>query len=260
MMENKLKDKLASGGVALGTFMFSYSPTVMEVLGHSGFDFVIIDTEHGPTGISDTITLEQIIRAAEVSGTVPLVRIPERSKVMTQKALDAGAKGIVVPFIQTKEDAEEIVKDAKYPPMGHRGSCYLTRPTGYSSKFTANYWESANEKTMVIPLIEDQVGLDNIDKILSVPGIDFIFFGGRDYSMSCGFAQVNNPVTNAAREQLIKKCDEHGVPMANFLYSPFDESVRNSIAKGARVLVAGGEISLLFQICGELRKVVDTFS
>ncbi|TRO59739.1 hypothetical protein E2P71_01005, partial [Candidatus Bathyarchaeota archaeon] len=112
-MENKLREKLARGEVALGTFMFTYSPTVMEILGHSGFDFVIIDTEHGPTGISDTITLEQIIRAAEVSGTVPLVRIPERSKVMTQKALDAGAKGIVVPFIQTKEDAELAVKDAK---------------------------------------------------------------------------------------------------------------------------------------------------
>ena len=142
--------------------------------------------------------------------------------------------------------------------MGHRGSCFLTRPTGYSSKFTPDYWESANMNTMVIPLIEDQTGLDNLDEILSVPGIDFIFFGGRDYSMSCGFAQVNNPVTNTAREQIIRKCDEHGVPMANFLYSPFDESVKNSIAKGAKVLVAGGEISLLLQICTELRKVVDS--
>jgi 4-hydroxy-2-oxoheptanedioate aldolase len=259
-LENKLKEKLENGGVALGTFMFTYSPTVMEILGHSGFDFVIIDTEHAPTGISDTITLEHIIRAAEVSGTVPLVRLPERSKIMTQKALDAGAKGIVVPWVQTKEDAEEAVKDTKYPPMGHRGSCFLTRPTGYSSKFTPDYWESANENTMVIPLLENQTALDNIDEILSVPGLDFIFFGGRDYSMSCGFAQVNNPVTNAARELLIKKCDEYGVPMANFLYSPFDESVKNSIAKGARVLVAGGDVSLLLQICQELRQVVDNVS
>lgn len=257
-MENRLKEKLAKGEVVLGTFMFTYSPTVMEILGHSGFDFVIVDTEHAPTGINDTITLEHIIRAAEVSGTVPLVRIPERSKVMSQKALDAGAKGIVIPFIQTKEDAEEAVKDANYPPLGHRGSCFLTRPTGYSAKFTPDYWDSANENILVVPLIEDQIGLDNIDEILSVPGIDFIFFGGRDYSMSCGFSQVNNPVTNNARDLLIKKCNEYNVPMANFLYSPFDESIKNSIAKGARVLVAGGEISLLLQICTELRKLVDT--
>ena len=78
--------------------------------------------------------------------------------------------------------------------------------------------------------------------------------------MSCGYAKVNNPTTIAARELLIQKCDEYNIPMANFLYSPFDESVRNSIEKGARVLVAGGDVSLLLQICKELRKVVDTVS
>ena len=79
-MENALKQKLRKNEVALGTFMFTYSPTIMEILGHSGFDFVIIDTEHGPTGAMDTVMLEQIIRAADVSGTVPLVRLPERSR------------------------------------------------------------------------------------------------------------------------------------------------------------------------------------
>ncbi len=121
-MENALKEKLRKKEVTLGTFMFTYSPTIMEILGHSGFDFVIIDTEHGPTGAMDTVMLEQIIRTAEVSGTVPLVRLPERSKIMTQKVLDAGALGIVLPWIQTKEDAEEAVRVAKYPPAGHRGA------------------------------------------------------------------------------------------------------------------------------------------
>jgi 4-hydroxy-2-oxoheptanedioate aldolase len=259
-MNNKIREKLKKGQVVLGTFMFTYSPTVMEILGHSGFDFVIIDTEHAPTGISDTITLEHIIRAAEVSGTVPLVRIPERSTIMTQKALDAGAMGIVVPWIQTKKDAEEAVKDAKYPPRGHRGSCFLTRPTGYSSKFTPDYWEAANNNTMVIPLIENQTAVDNIDGILNVSGIDFIFFGGRDYSMSCGFTEVNNPATNSAREILMKKSEEYNIPLAHFLYSPFEESVKNSVAKGGKILVAGGDVSLLLQICGELRGVVDSIN
>jgi 2-keto-3-deoxy-L-rhamnonate aldolase RhmA len=174
--------------------------------------------------------------------------------------LDAGAKGIVVPWIQTKEDAREAVNDTKYPPRGHRGSCFLTRPTGYSSKFQPDYWETANENTMVVPLIENQIAVDNIDDILSVSGVDFVFFGGRDYSMSCGFAQVNNPATNAAKDLLMRKCDEYNVPLAHFLYSPFDESVKNSIEKGARVLVAGGDVSLLLQICMELRQVVDTVS
>lgn len=256
-MNNPFKDKIRNGEVALGTFLFSYSPTVMEILGHSGFDFVIIDTEHGPTGPLDTRMLEQIIRAAEVSGTVPLVRLPERSKIMTQKALDAGAKGIVIPWIQTKEDAEEAVRDAKYPPEGHRGSCFLTRPTGYSSKFTPDYWENANDSIIVAPLLENQEAVDNVEDILKVPGVDFIFFGGRDYSMSCGLAEVNNPTTKSARKHLIEKCSQHGVPMANFLYSPFDESVRDSVAQGAQILVAGGDVSLLLQVCKGLRKVVD---
>ncbi len=256
-MKNRLKEKIQNKEVALGTFMFTYSPTVMEILGHSGFDFVIIDTEHGPTGAMDTVLLEQIIRAAEVSGTVPLVRLPERSKVMTQKVLDAGAKGIVVPWIQSKEDAAEAVRDAKYPPDGHRGACFLTRPTGYSSKFTPDYWEKANEHILVVPLIENQKSVDNIEGILGVKGVDFVFFGGRDYSMSCGFAQVNNPKTQGARELLMKKCDEYDVPLANFLYAPFEESVANSIGNGAKILVAGGDVALLLQICSELRKVGD---
>jgi 4-hydroxy-2-oxoheptanedioate aldolase len=259
-MMNPFKEKIRKKEVALGTFLFTYSPTIMEILGHSGFDFVIIDTEHGPTGPLDTITLEHIIRAAEVSGTVPLVRLPERSKVMTQKVLDAGAKGIVVPWVRTKEEAEEAVKDAKYPPEGHRGSCFLTRPTGYSSKFTPEYWQEANNGVIVAPLIEDQTGVDNLDEILQVNGVDFIFFGGRDYSMSCGFAQVNNPQTKSARQQIIDKCNEHNVPMANFLYSPFDESVKKSVAQGAQILVAGGDVSMLLQICRELRSVVDSVS
>jgi 4-hydroxy-2-oxoheptanedioate aldolase len=256
-MENPLKEKLRKKEVALGTFMFTYSPTIMEILGHSGFDFVIIDTEHGPTGAMDTVMLEQIIRAAEVSGTIPLVRLPERSKVMTQKALDAGAKGIVVPWIQTKEDAEEAVRDAKYPPTGHRGACFLTRPTGYSSKFIPDYWERANENILVVLLIENQKSVDNIEGILSVEGVDLVFFGGRDYSMSCGFAQVNNPKTQNARELLMEKCDQYDVPLAHFLYAPFEESVADSIGKGAKVLVAGGDVSLMLQICTELKKVVD---
>lgn len=256
-MKNPFKKMLRENKVTLGTFLFTYSPTIMEILGHSGFDFVIIDTEHAPTGPLDTVMLEQIIRAAEISGTVPLVRIPERSKIMTQKVLDAGAKGIVVPWIQSKEDAEEAVKDAKYPPKGHRGSCFLTRPTGYSSRFTPEYWDEANDSIMVVPLIENQTGVDKLDEILQVEGVDFIFFGGRDYSMSCGFSQVDNPQTKSARKHIIEKCNHHNVPMANFLYSPFDESVKHSVKQGAQILVAGGDVSLLLQVCKELRKVVD---
>jgi len=102
----------------------------------------------------------------------------------------------------------------------HEEAAFLIRPTAYSSKFTIEYWESANQNTLAVTLIENKTALDNIDDILNVPGIDFVFFGGRDYSMSCGYSHVNNPATNSAREILMKKCEKYNVPLAHFLFSP----------------------------------------
>ena len=256
MMRNRIKEKLDAGEVVVGTFLFTPSPTVMEILGYSGLDFAIIDTEHGPTGAMDTVLLQNIIRAAQVSGITPLVRLPGRSKEMTQKVLDAGAMGIVVPFIQTREDAEQIVQDAKYPGMGHRGSCYLTRPTGYSALFEPEYWSKANQNTMVVPLIEDQTGVENAEEILSVDGIDFLFFGGRDHAMTSGYPAVDNPATKAARQHLSRVCAKHDTPLAHFLYPPFEESVKKAKENGARVLVAGGDNSLLLYVCRNVVKAV----
>lgn len=89
-----IKEKIKDGEVILGSFVFIPSPTVMEIFGYSGFDFAIIDTEHAPLGSADTVGLENVVRAAEVSGITPLVRIPEQSRTMTQKVLDAGAMGM----------------------------------------------------------------------------------------------------------------------------------------------------------------------
>ena len=122
MMKNKLKEKIKDDRVAVGTFLFTPSPTVMEILGYAGFDFAIIDTEHAPTGPLDTITLQNLVRAAEVSGIVPLVRLPEHSRIMTQKVLDSGALGIVVPGVRKKEEAIQVVRATKYPPKAIAGA------------------------------------------------------------------------------------------------------------------------------------------
>lgn len=255
-MKNPLKEKIKNKEVVVGTFLFSSSPVVMEILGLSGLDFVIIDTEHGPTGTVDTQRLATLIRAAETAGTVPLVRIPERDRIMTQKVLDSGAKGIVVPWINTGEEAAEAVAFSKYPPRGVRGACYLTRGANYSIGFTEEYWNDANENTMVVPLIENQEGVDNIKDIITTPGVDFVFFGGRDYSMSMGHPVVNNPDTRNAMMHLEKVCREHDVPLARFLYPPFEESTKIAIKEGFRVLVAGGDVSLLAHASQNLVKSV----
>jgi len=252
LMKNRLKEKIRGGEVVVGSFLFTPSPTVMEIFGYSGFDFAIIDTEHAPLGPLDAVDLENVIRAAEVSGITPLVRLPERSRIMTQKALDAGALGIVVPQMQNREDVEQAVMDAKYPPKGHRGSCYLTRPTHFTAAFTPSYWEEANENTMVVPLIETKEAVDQLEEILSVKGVDFLFFGSRDYSMSLGYPTTDNPETRRAIQHVNEVCAEKGVPLARFLYPPYEKSVKQAMDEGFRILVVGGDVTLLYEACRDV--------
>ncbi len=252
-----MKERIREGRVVLGTFLFIPSPAVLEIVGRAGFDFVIIDTEHSPIGSLDTVLLENLVRAAEVSGVVPLVRLPEHSRIMAQKALDAGGMGVVVPGIRTAEECVDVVRSTKYPPMGDRGCCYLTRATGYTAGYTEDYWAEANRSTMVVPLIENREAVENLEAILGVDGIDFAFFGPRDYSMSLGHATVQNPDTITARERVERLCEEKGVPLARFLYPPFEESVKRSVDEGAKILVAGGDVSLLYGACRGLASVVE---
>lgn len=259
MMRNKLREKIKDDRVAVGTFLFTPSPTVMEILGYAGFDFAIIDTEHAPTGPLDTVTLENLVRAAEVSGIVPLVRLPEHSRIMTQKALDSGALGIVVPGVRTKEEAIRVVRATKYPPEGDRGCCYLTRVTGFTSAYDEGYWSRANQNTMVALLIENREAVDNLEDIVSVDGIDFLLFGPRDFSMSHGFSTVDNPVTKEALAHVEVTCHRNEMPLARFLYPPFEESVKKSVDEGARILVAGGDVALLYQVSREITDIVRKF-
>ncbi|MCS0542884.1 aldolase/citrate lyase family protein, partial [Aeromonas veronii] len=126
-MNNNVKSLLRSGDRALGMFLNMYSPALLEMIAYAEFDFVIIDNEHGSFSDSE---LENLIRAAECADIVPIVRLSYDPSSI-QKALDRGARGIQVPMVNTKEQAEEIVKKAKYPPLGNRGTTYSIRPAKY---------------------------------------------------------------------------------------------------------------------------------
>ena len=251
-MKNQLKRKIKEGRTVLGTLVFIPSPAVIEVLGRAGFDFAVIDTEHTTISPYETAMIENMIRAAELSGITPIVRIPEPSKVMTQKVLDAGAQGVMVSGIKNKSDALKIVRDAKFPPRGERGCCSVTRPTGYSADYSEAYWEEANNEIMVIPLIETQEGVDNLEEILTVEGIDWVSFGPRDYTMSIGYTDVNNPKTLKASEHVTAVCKKHGVLVDQFVFPPYDVAVKQARDRGFNVLTAGIDLSILL---GALRTI-----
>lgn len=162
----------------------------VECAGHAGFDFVILDMEHGPVSFSE---LQHLIRGAEAAGAVPVVRTGDASEVAISKALDLGAKGVQVPQIQSASEAKAVVKAAKYFPQGERGVCRFVRAAGYSSTPRGEYFAQANEALIILQVEGVQV-LNQLDSILSVEGLDILFIGPYDLSQSLGVpGQVAHP-------------------------------------------------------------------
>jgi len=202
------KGKLARGEPVFGPFMKTGDAALVECAGHAGFDFVILDMEHGPT---DFYHLQNLIRGAEAAGILPIVRTYDSSETAISKVLDLGAKGIQVPQIKSAEEAKEVVKAAKYYPEGERGVCRFVRAANYSSMPRNKYFGQANE-TLVIMQVEGKQVLHHLDKILAVEGLDILFIGPYDLSQSLGVpGQVSHPLVTDAISKIAKQTREAGV-------------------------------------------------
>ena len=140
--------RIAEGPV-FGPFSKSSDPAIIETLGHAGFDFIILDLEHGPNSIE---TLQGLIRAAQIAGMAPMVRVPSGDDEMIGKALDVGAAGVQVPKISCAENVRAAVEHAKFAPLGMRGVCRYVRAAGYSSMDKADYFREANETLLIIQI------------------------------------------------------------------------------------------------------------
>lgn len=200
-----LKRRMAAGEMLLGTFVFLPSPAVVEILALAGMDFVIIDTEHSP---KDWDTLENMIRAANLHRLPALVRVSANSEKLILQCLEIGADGIVVPFVQNEEDVRRALDATLYPPDGRRGTCTLTRMTGYGatrSRFLEHCREQ-NDRLIVVAQIEDSAGVDGIEQIVRAePGLDAILIGRSDLASSYGTpGQVEAPPVLDATEKVIK--------------------------------------------------------
>ncbi len=184
MRTNSLKEKLNAGRSTIGPFVNAPSPQLVEMMGWLGFDFVIIDCEHGSM---DYETTENMIRAAELSDITPIVRIGMNVQQHIQRYLDAGAQGVLIPLINTGDDARAVVDSVKYPPMGKRG-LFAGRGAQFGVQAVAEYVEQANRETLVALQIETLDGLDNQDDIIATENADLIFLGPGDLSSSFGLA------------------------------------------------------------------------
>jgi 2-keto-3-deoxy-L-rhamnonate aldolase RhmA len=206
VIDTRLPALLRASRALLGMFVGIPSPSLVEMCGHAGVDFVIIDNEHGPAGIEST---ENMIRAARAAGVIPVVRTVEADIL---RVLDIGASAIQVPQVNTAEQARRIVASAKYPPVGTRGAAFSTRAAGYGFFGGEPHVADSNTGTAVIVMTETRTAIDNLDAILSVPGIDAVFFGPNDLSFSFGHpGQMGHPDVVAAIEHGIARALAHGV-------------------------------------------------
>jgi 4-hydroxy-2-oxoheptanedioate aldolase len=212
-MIQAFKKKLSDGKAVFGPFMKSSDPAFIEVAGHAGFDFVILDMEH----VNFTYkNLENLVRAAELSGTLPIIRAQNSSDIFISKALDMGALGVQIPHITNAEEARSCLKAARFHPLGQRGADPYVRAADYSSLPVDRYFPKANE-ALVITQLEGKEAIENMEEILDVKGIDIIFIGPFDLSQSMGVpGQLEHPKVKEAMESIVKRAREKGIVVGTF--------------------------------------------
>lgn len=209
MRENTLKQKLESRQAVFGVMITFPSAPVVEMLGHLGFDWVLIDNEHGSITVENS---EDMIRAAELTGIAPIVRPVGNKPEIIAPFLDRGAWGVQVPHVNTAEEAAAAVDAVKYHPLGHRGIFSRNRAADYGfSGSTADYVEEANRNTLVCLMLEEVEAIKNLKEMVEVPGIDVFFIGSGDLSQSMGYpGQQTHPDVQKLMAEGVKTIKDAG--------------------------------------------------
>jgi 2-keto-3-deoxy-L-rhamnonate aldolase RhmA len=208
-MRNLMKEKIKNGEPAFGVSLMFPSPQLVEMVAYSGFDWVLIDCEHGSIGLAD---VEVMAMAADASGITPIGRPRSNTTADIQSILDRGVQGVQIPHISSRDDAERAVAAVKFGPGAKRGLAAGTRPDkwGLGEKMT-NFVETANQESLVCIQIEDTDAVANIDEILGVDGIDIFFIGPSDLSQSMGHPGAPKaPPVAAAIDQTLKRIRQAG--------------------------------------------------
>ncbi|WP_226011357.1 HpcH/HpaI aldolase family protein [Halomicrobium salinisoli] len=225
---NDLRETLEAGDVALGVLDNTYSPSLVEMYGDLGADFVWIDLEHGGPSPWDAPAMENLLRAAEVTGTELLVRLPEPDQGLVRKALDAGVRTAFISQVQGPEDVREAIEASQFTyaedEPGRRG---MAAPRARRWGMAEDYPETEDEEVMIGVTIENESALNSIDEILEVPELGFVFLGPLDLSVSLGHpGEVDHPEVQEAVEEVREKAQAADVPVGGLGFGPDDVSAK----------------------------------
>jgi 2-keto-3-deoxy-L-rhamnonate aldolase RhmA len=249
------------GEVRVGTWVTTLrTPQIAQMIASAGFDFLYIDMEHSCFSME---TVGDLCFAALGAGLVPIVRPPAKEPYLLSRPLDSGAMGLLIPHVDTKEQAEAVIEAIRFPPDGERGISLIGPHTGFSKTNAEEYVRSTHAETLLLVQIECDAAVNNIDEILSVDGVDGAVIGRADLSNDLGLpGQINHPEIVKRVEMLIAACKRHKKIPGLLVHDI--ATAKEWIAKGIRLVPYANEVSLLVnagqQAVREIREFVKNSS
>ena len=254
MKPNIVRAKLKRGEPSIGTWLVLPDPFAARMMADVGFDWLTVELEHAPTRF-ETAALSYLNIAA--CGCVPLARVPWNTGENIKRVLDTGAWGIVVPMVNSRAEAEAVVRAARFQPLGERsvGGQLHTATFGTDA---ATYYARANEEILVVVMAEHVRAVENIDEIVSTPGIDAVFIGPNDLLNSMGKPPAfhsDEPEFAAAIQRILDACQRHKVPVGIHVVDP--AVAKQRIAEGFQFIAIGSEAGMMLGKANELARALD---
>ena len=256
---NPLKEKILKGQVTLGTFHELISPNALELEAYAGMDYLVIDTEHGAADVEST---QELIRACKLANATPLVRVKDGERNSILKMLDIGAMGLIIPDIKSREEVEKVISYGKYPPLGNRGvapspgSHYWTQD--YMKDGLQGYFDLANNNQLLLAQCETRECLEDIEAISQINGLDGIFVGPFDLSVSMGIAgQFSHPEFIKAIDRILKACKEANI--LSFIYVPDIKTAKSRIDQGFQSITYSMDALILHEAVKRLVDEIKNF-
>lgn len=253
MRKNKIRESLNNLKPVVGTMIQELSsPFVVHALNNANFDFAYVDMEHGRFGMESAIDLIQVLRLSDVS---PFVRVPDNQYHFIARLVDAGAEGVMIPRVETRQQVEAAVQALRYPPIGQRGLAVARGQNNYARQNSLEFAEQANRENMLIVQIESVAAVENVEEIVSTPGVDVALIGPGDLSLSLGITlNMEDPKMVAAIEKVVAACQKYNVQIG--LHVGDTKALGVWSKRGILLLSGGADLDLLLDGAMRLGKTI----
>ncbi|MFC1745051.1 HpcH/HpaI aldolase/citrate lyase family protein [Candidatus Riflebacteria bacterium] len=250
LIKSHIRKKIKAGKPVIGTWNTLAAPMVTEVIARGGFDFQIIDLEHGPF-IIDRIFAH--VNACEIFDCSPIVRLPVNKEWMILQALDQGAHGVIVPHVNSGDDVHKLLRATRYSPKGERGFTPFSKAGGFTNQGVSEFVELSNELPVSAIIVESKEGLDNLDEILKIAELDIVYFGAYDISQILGYpGQVNHPEVVKTISAGVSRVKEAGKYAGGFVPQSKND-LKRLLQMGMNFITYEVDCSILYSKINEVK-------